>query len=296
MDDARTVTTRVDIVAFAKLNLWLHVLGETRDDGYHDIETLFHTIELHDDVSVSLAPNAQRTIHCSEDIGPDAHNLAFRAAVAYSEAARWPTGFHIAITKRIPAAGGLGGGSSDAAATLVALDQMSPRRLDASALRALGTGLGADIPFLLTREPAALAWGRGDRLVSVPALPQKHVALIVPGFGIGTREAYRTLPKSRLTTREDATPADARDWGWVLERARNDLARSAAVRGHGEIAAAISALRAAGALMADLTGSGSVVFGIFDSEPDETELRRATGSRVILTRTAVGVEGPTSLD
>lgn len=289
------MTTRVAIAAYAKLNLWLRVLGKATD-GYHSIETLFHTIELHDDVIVGVAADAERTIHCSEDVGPDADNLAFRAAVAYTEAARWPTGFHIAITKRIPAAGGLGGGSADAAATFVALDQMSPRRLDAGALREVAEELGADIPFLLSREPAALAWGRGDRLLSVPALPQKHVALVVPDFGISTAGAYQTLPESRPASREQPTPADARDWAAVLTRAGNDLSTSAAISSRNEIAAAVSALRAAGAFMAELTGSGSVVFGIFDGEPDAEELRRATGSRVILTRTAVGVEGPASLD
>lgn len=289
------MTTRVSIEAFAKLNLWLRVRGEA-PDGYHDIETLFHAIELHDDVSVSVAPNGERTIDCSEDVGPDADNLAFRAAIAYCEVARWRTGFHVAITKRIPSAGGLGGGSSDAAATLVALQRMSPTRLDADALSNVARDLGADIPFLLSREPAALAWGRGDRLLPVPALPQKHVALVVPDFGISSAEAYRTLADSGPTPLGQRTQADARDWAAVQERAGNDLAKSVAVRSHGKIGAAISALRASGAFMADLTGSGSVVFGIFDSEPDSAELRRATGSRVILTRTADGVEGPTSLD
>jgi 4-diphosphocytidyl-2-C-methyl-D-erythritol kinase len=289
------VTTRVSIAAQAKLNLWLRILAKEAS-GYHSIETLFHRLELHDDVIVSLSPNGERTIHCSEDVGPGADNLAYRAAVLYAEALSWPIGFHIEITKRIPAAGGLGGGSADAAATLVALNAMSPSKLEEAELCALGARLGADVPFLVTRDVAALAWGRGDRLLAVPALPQKHVALAVPGFGISTADAYRTVPARPPRAAEELSAIDVRDWPDVVKRAGNDLSASEAVGRQEAIARAISALRAAGASMAEMTGSGSVVFGVFDFLPDREALELATGCRVTVTRTALNVEGPSRLD
>src|SRR6185437_3100726 len=186
------VTTSVAVRAQAKLNLWLHVMAR-EDSGYHTIETLFHRIELADDVVVTLAPPGERVISCSEDVGPAHENLAFRAAQLYTGTQDWPTGFRIEITKRIPAAGGLGGGSADAAATLLALNAMSPRVRNFAELAELGSRVGADVPFLLTDAPKALAWGRGDRMLTLPALPQRYVALVVPPFGISTAEAYASL-------------------------------------------------------------------------------------------------------
>lgn len=289
------MTGHVSISAHAKLNLWLRVVGRA-SDGYHDIETLFHLIDLHDDVTVALAPPAVRAIHCSMDVAPEADNLALRAAAAFCDAAAWDTGFRISITKRIPAAGGLGGGSSDAAATLIALNEMAPRKLDDEELLAVATRLGADIPFLLSRTPAALAWGRGDRLLPVPPLARKHVALVVPDFGVSTADAYATLGVPTGGLHRQMSAELARDWPTVAGHAGNDLAASGAVRNRPGIARAVSALTDAGAFMARMTGSGSVVFGIFDSEPDTSGLERETGCRVIRTRTSIGVEGLASLD
>jgi len=287
--------TRMAVRAHAKLNLWLHVLAR-EVGGYHSIETLFQRIDLHDDVVVALAPQGSRTITCSEDVGPDRNNLAFRAAELYCDALDWQTGFHIQVTKRIPARGGLGGGSADAAATFLALNAMSPSRRDEAQLCTLGSRLGADIPFLLTDAPRALAWGRGDRMLKLAALPQMHVALAIPSFGISTVEAYGSLPTERRRSCEQLSMEDLADWQAIARLSRNDLAHSTFVRAHPQIAGAAEAFRAAGATTAEMTGSGSVVFGIFGSEPDREALERATDCRVMLTRTTLNVEGPTRLD
>lgn len=289
------MTTRIAIRAHAKLNLWLRVLAREAS-GYHSIETLFHKLELHDDVVVALAADGERTITCSSDVGPDRANLAFRAAELFCESMDWQTGFHIEITKRIPASGGLGGGSADAAATLLALNAVSPRRRDESELCALGAKLGADIPFLVTNALMALAWGRGDRILKLPALPQRHVALVVPSFGISTADAYGSLPEGFPRASDPLSTGDLADWGPIARLSRNDLSDSAIARSNEQLSVATEALRAARALIAGMTGSGSVLFGIFESEPDAGALEKATGCQVILTRTALNVEGPTRLD
>jgi 4-diphosphocytidyl-2-C-methyl-D-erythritol kinase len=285
------MTTRASIRAQAKLNLWLHVLGR-EESGYHTIETLFHRIELADDVVVTLAESGERTIVCSEDVGPAADNLAYRAAELYCGETDWSTGFRIDIVKRVPARGGLGGGSADAAATLVALNSMSPRQRNAVELGEMAARLGADVPFLLTDAPAALAWGRGDRMLRLPPLPQKQVALLVPPFGLSTTEVYHSAPSGdpRGAAPLALAMADLTSWAGVARMARNDLGRSLVARSHAALADGIAALRTAGAVMAEMTGSGSVLFGIFDSEPDAAALERATGFPVVLTRTATDVE------
>ena len=289
------MTTRVSVRAQAKLNLWLHVLAR-EESGYHSIETLFHRIELADDVTVTLAAPGERTIACSAEVCPPHENLAFRAAEMYRAQIEWPTGFHVEITKRIPAGGGLGGGSADAAATLLALNAMSPRPIDAAQLTALGAELGADVPYLLTDATAALAWGHGDRMLKLAALPQRHVALVIPDFGIGTPEVFRSLPSKPARHRGQLSGDDLTSWARIAKLSQNDLCGSLVVQRHAQIAASITALKLAGAEVAGMTGSGSVVFGIFDSEPNVEALGRATGCRIVLTRTALNVEGPRRLD
>jgi len=281
--------------AQAKLNLWLHVMAR-EESGYHSIETLFHRIELADDVVVCLAPQGERTITCSEDVGPEHENLAYRAAELYCQATDWQTGFHIGINKRIPAGGGLGGGSADGAAALIALNAMAPRELDEVELAKLGSQLGADVPFLLADTPKALAWGRGDRMLKLPALPQKHVALVVPEFSIGTADVFQSLAIDAVPPRGQLSVDDLTSWSRIAELSRNDLGRSLVIRRRTQLADSLACLRAAGAIMAEMTGSGSVVFGVFHSEPDPRALSDATGCRVVLTRTAINVEGPRRLD
>ncbi|MGI9090088.1 MAG: 4-(cytidine 5'-diphospho)-2-C-methyl-D-erythritol kinase [Gemmatimonadaceae bacterium] len=291
---ATRVASRVATVrAQAKLNLWLVVLAREAS-GYHSIETLFQRIDLADDVTVSLADAGERSVTCSVDVGPPEDNLAFLAATAFCGALAWDTGFHVQIEKRIPAGGGLGGGSADAAATLRALNTLYPEPLSAQALQVLGSGLGADIPFLISDWSTALAWGRGGRMVGVPPLPSRAVVLAVPPFAVGTREAYGWLDD--LGFKGAAWPRDfgageLSDWERVRPMSKNTFTPVVNARvGGGMINRAIEVLEAAGAAPALMTGTGSTVFGIFEQTPDVDALERDTGCRIILTRTAAAVE------
>ena len=154
------------VAAQAKLNLGLRVLARERG-GYHEIETLFMRIALADVVTVrSLEEDRTLVVH-GVDVGPSEENLAYRAAVAYGIATGWPRGFSIDIEKRIPVGGGFGGGSADAGGVLRALNALAPTPVADAELLRIAMTLGADVPYLTTNEPYALAWGRGERAHSV---------------------------------------------------------------------------------------------------------------------------------
>lgn len=282
------------VVAQAKINLLLRVLAREAS-GYHSIETVFLRLELGDDVDVRVGGRA-RTLACTgpalpeAGLGPMEHNLAFRAASAYADATGWPSGFEISIEKRIPVGGGLGGGSADAGAVLRALDALAPRPLGEQLLT-LAAPLGADVPFLATDEPMALAWGRGERMLPQPPLASRAVALVVAPFSIATRDAYGWLADSRGAQTTEASilrSASLATWEGIAEIAANDLEPVVGARHHA-IATAIDVLRGAGATIAMMSGSGSTTFGIFDEAPDTESLARGTGGTVLPTRTAARV-------
>ena len=292
------------VTAHAKVNLILRVLAR-EESGFHTLETLFARLALGDTVTVRIT-DAGRSVDCDTDIpGPHEANLAYRAALAFAESTGWPSGFAIEIEKRIPIGGGLGGGSADAGAVLRALAALSPNQVGEAKLLAIAATLGADVPYLTTAAPLALAWGRGERMLALPPLPEREVLLVLPDFSVSTAEAYSWLaaartaasaPSSNRTTSErDAaagrshpTPqllslADLATWTSVASLATNDFEPEVSKR-HPEIAASISALRTAGASVPLMSGSGSTVFGVFASAPP-SPLSLPGGARVVHTRT-----------
>lgn len=291
--------------AQAKLNLWLRVLAREHD-GYHSIETLFHRLELHDDVTVTLAPAGTRTVQCTANVGSPDRNLAYRAGEAYCSAAGWDTGFSITIVKRIPVGAGLGGGSADAAAALRALAALRPSDVREPDSLELAAAIGADVPFLAGNAVAALAWGRGTRMLRLVPRPARPVLLLVPDFCVGTADAYAWLDAAGQPhgsaggvdgSRTASEPAilnveSLSAWPAEPQMASNDFVGAVdAMVGNGRIVASIRALLDAGAALAGMTGSGSTVFGVFDKNPDAGALADATGSRAIVTRSATAVEG-----
>ena len=184
------------VAAQAKLNLGLRILARERG-GYHEIETLFARIALADIVTVRPRDEERSLVVRGLESGPEQENLAYRAAVAYGDAIGWPRGFEIEIDKRIPVGGGLGGGSADAGAVLRALNALAPRPVTGAELLRIALTLGADVPYLTSTEPFALAWGRGERMLALPALPERTVLLVLPGFAVSTAEAFGWLASSR---------------------------------------------------------------------------------------------------
>jgi 4-diphosphocytidyl-2-C-methyl-D-erythritol kinase len=289
------------VAAQAKINLFLRVLAREAS-GYHQLETLFARLDLADDVVVRVRERG-RSVDVAgpalppEGLGPAERNLAYRAAAAYAAEASWPGGFAIELEKHVPAGGGLGGGSADAGAVLRALNALNPAPLPQHRLFALASALGADVPFVTAEAPLALAWGRGERLLAFPALPPREVALLFPPFGVSTPEAFAWLAEARAADAGDRPGAPAPrmlfphqfvDWEPVYRLVANDFEPVVAAR-HPEVAAAREALLAGGARAARMTGSGSTIFGLFDSPPAAGDLERAAGAAVCLTRTAARV-------
>jgi 4-diphosphocytidyl-2-C-methyl-D-erythritol kinase len=245
-----------DYPAPAKLNLFLHVVGRRRD-GYHLLQSVFTLIDLHDTLRFRVRPDG--IVHRVNDVPGvlPAEDLVVRAALLLQEASGTPMGADIEIEKRIPMGGGLGGGSSDAATTLLALNRLWKTGFDREALAEIGAGLGADVPFFIFGRPA-WAEGIGDRLRDVEVPPRWYVILTPPAH-VPTQVAY-TAPELTRNTEplkmEDfsAHPNDP--------RFHNDLegvvtTRFPAVREH------LDWLRGHG--NARMTGSGSCVFAAFDS-------------------------------
>jgi 4-diphosphocytidyl-2-C-methyl-D-erythritol kinase len=189
---------RVRIQAPAKINLVLRVLGR-RPDGYHDIWSLMQTVELYDELEVAVQPDPSAGIElrCDDPALPVDHtNLVYRAAALVMEQARCRAGLAIKLYKRIPTGAGLGGGSSDAAATILALNQLLGLGWSRAVMGEVGQALGSDVPFFFS-APTAVAAGRGESVQQMSLAESRWVVLVNPGFPIETRWAYRELAASR---------------------------------------------------------------------------------------------------
>jgi 4-diphosphocytidyl-2-C-methyl-D-erythritol kinase len=253
------------VAAQAKVNLVLHILAR-EESGYHGIETVFARLLLADLVTVRVTARG-RSIDCQgASVGPAESNLAYRAAVTFADAAGWPAGFAIELEKRIPVGGGMGGGSADAGAVLRALNAMAPRPLASGRLLGLAGALGADVPFLTTEYPLALAWGRGERMLALRPLPAAEVDLVCFPFGVATAAAYEWLAGARRESNERTRPrildpGALASWDAVAGIAANDF-EGVVVEHHPPIRDVLAAVRARGAAIVQLSGSGSTVFVI----------------------------------
>ena len=286
------------IEAQGKLNLFLRVLAR-EESGHHQLETLFVRIELADSIRVVTDTQARELQVSGMDVGPREENLAWRAAVAFSEAAGWPLGFRIEIEKRIPVGGGLGGGSADAGGVLRALNALAPAPLSSAALATLAFRLGADVPFVATDAPLALAWGRGERLLALRSLPAREVLLALPPFGVSTAEAFGWYADSRrdmpLVARGPLSIDDLDRWDAVIKAAENDL-ESVVFAQHPAVAACREVLARGGARIARMSGSGSSVFGVFDRRPAVDAGAFPAGTTLVPTRTTTSVATVRLLD
>ena len=190
----------IRVRAHAKINLYLDVVGK-REDGYHNLETIFHSIGLHDDVIIRRQETEGITVRCEHPRVPcDSRNLAYRAAQLLSDAAGGIGGIEIDIHKRIPVAAGLAGGSANAAAVLHGVNELFRLGFAKETLMQFGAQLGADVPFCL-HGGAALGLGIGDRLTRLPALADMSLLLLNSGIEISTATVFKRLNFS-LTTRE----------------------------------------------------------------------------------------------
>lgn len=256
--------TTVNIRSYAKLNIALDVLDK-RLDGYHDIESVIQPISLHDVMSVTRTSGHAISLESSNPAVPcDEGNLAYRAAVLFLEASRLDSGININIEKHIPMEAGLGGGSSNAAATLVALNRLFGQPLDKEIIRGLCARLGSDVPLFLIGG-TVFASGRGEILEPLPDLPL-HFVVIKPDFGISTAWAYKTLSEMQRSRRgfsQNVARATGNDDIKAAIAAMGNDFELVADFGFPEIPEIRRELVEQGANRAMLAGSGSAVFGVF---------------------------------
>jgi 4-diphosphocytidyl-2-C-methyl-D-erythritol kinase len=279
------------VAAQAKINLGLRVLAR-ETSGYHAIETVFQRLELGDDVTVRITSGARTLDSRGADAGPTEKNLAWRAALAMHEAIGWPAGFAITIDKRIPIGAGLGGGSADAAAVLRALNALAPHPVGEPELLRIAAPLGADIPFLTGAASLAMAWGRGERMLSLPPLPERSVVLVQPGFAVSTAQAYAWLDAARgsYAPHPHLTGAERfASWESVAPLTENDF-EPVIGQHHAGLPGIADALHRAGASIARMTGSGSTMYGIFALPPNAAVLAKSVPGTVIITSTATRVQ------
>jgi 4-diphosphocytidyl-2-C-methyl-D-erythritol kinase len=276
------------VEAQAKVNLFLRIVSR-EPGGYHQLETLFQRIALADTVTVSIG-GAGRTLECGgADVGPVEQNLAWRAAVVFADRAGGPLNFHVEVEKRIPVGGGLGGGSADAAAVLRALNALVPTPLDPASLADIAFSLGADVPYLLSRHALAVGSGRGEKLFALDPLPVRDIVLAIPPFGVSSGDAFGWFAEQKASrhsgTRATLPVGRKLEWKAIAALAANDLEGVVESR-HPEIGALRDLLRANGALLAQMSGSGSVVFGVFESGAGRAALAAIAGAGASAVHTA----------
>ncbi len=285
-------TRKSSLAAPAKINLGLKILGR-RSNGYHELESLFLPVSLQDRLTLEVSASRDAEVELSllgeparvAGVPNDGRNLAFRAAERFFAVSQIRARARIELEKRIPAAGGLGGGSSDAAAVLRGLAELFPEALSPDELAGLALDLGADVPFFLDPQPSVVT-GVGEGIEKLEGIPELALLLVHPGIPLATAEVYRAYDalSASLTERKPGSTMRAvsrmRGSAWLDSGNRealgnlleNDL-EPAAVRLCPPIARLREQFRSIGALVVGLTGSGPTVYGVFEDEASASQAR-----------------------
>jgi 4-diphosphocytidyl-2-C-methyl-D-erythritol kinase len=275
------VPQELTLPSFAKINLYLRVLGR-RDDGYHELCTVFQTVSLHDSITFTQAADLSLTWNQNEVAVSD-DNLIIRAANALKTRFRVDSGARINLLKTIPAPGGLGGGSSNAAIALLGLAKLWRLRVDPKTLSELAAEIGSDVPFFL-QGGTALGTGRGEQIEDLPDVELGPMLIVTPDTAVSTPDAFYRLSAPNLTKqalnrnlsvcRNEARSAD------LLHCAlKNDLELSV-FGAFPEVGRVKERLLALGAQNAAMSGSGASVFAIFDNEETRQAAIKALDNEV----------------
>jgi 4-diphosphocytidyl-2-C-methyl-D-erythritol kinase len=260
----RSIAGGVEVLAPAKLNLFLEVLGR-RPDGYHEIETLMVAVSLYDTLTFIDDPSGALSLRCSDPTLPvGSDNLVIQVADRLKASTRCPRGARIVLDKAIPAQAGLAGGSSDAAAALVALARLWDLRISDEQRDALAAELGSDIPFF-NHVPAAVCRGRGEQVESVPLHNTYHFVLVCPPVGLSTADVYRqVIPPQRPRPVRPVLEAMAHGGSADLGRSLFNRLQPIAEALRPDLSRVRAALANLGPLLdgSSMSGSGSAYFGL----------------------------------
>jgi len=252
----------------AKINLSLHILSR-RPDGYHELSTRMQKLELYDEITLVKRHQQRITLTCSApDVPDDESNLAWKAAAVFLDAlpGTGMDGVDIDLTKNIPVAAGLGGGSSDAGTVLKGLNILFEADFSEQQLINMAKQLGADVPFFATEYNAVLAAGVGEKLIGVDSLKDCHIILVNPGFSVSTRWAYENFALTRADkTFKRKSFQKHSDISFQLNDLHNDLEKVTIER-YPQVQELKEMLSEAGAAGVLMSGSGPTVFGIFQEK------------------------------
>lgn len=272
----------MEFVSPAKINLFLAVSGR-RPDGYHEIVSLMCPVALYDHIRIVFGGKGVRVTCSHPEVPSDRTNLAGRAAEAYLKALEphgrppW-TGIHIYIDKTIPVGAGLGGGSSNAAAVLTALNRSTGAILSIEELMAVGLTLGADVPFFIRGGPA-IARGVGERLERYSGLPPLWAVIVYPGFSISTATVYGQLKMTLTKCEKKLRKVLLKKEHFSLRtHLCNDL-ETVSINAYPVIGTVKDALLASGAEGAAMSGSGSAVFGLYCDAEEAAAVRANVATR-----------------
>jgi len=290
------VPTAISYRSCAKINLYLDVLGRRRD-GFHDIETIFQTVSLSDELNFMEESSGIALLCSSPELDSTESNLVHRAAVLLQERTGCSQGARIELVKRIPIAAGLAGGSGNAAATLVALNSLWDLRLAHADLRALALELGSDVPYCLEGGTVA-ATRRGEEMTPLSPLPDTWFVLLHPAIAISASRVYNSphLTYSGETPIEGYTPRfraaiQALEHGEFADLVYNRMEEAVFVS-HVQLAKAKQRLLDAGCIAAAMSGSGSTLFGVCNSKSHALRVADALGDY----RTSVVRSVPAALE
>lgn len=269
----------VTVRAHAKINIGLQVVRR-RDDGYHDIDTVFHRIGWHDTVAIARAERGIALRCSAPELPTDETNLCVRAARAFCEAAGYDGGLRLELDKRIPTGAGLGGGSADAAAVLRALPSLLDAPLAEEDLFRIALALGSDVPYFL-HEGSAHARGRGELLAYFPLRLPYWILTVHPGIHVSTAWAYgalRLAPGLALQPLREILERHLREPAVLVNRIRNDF-ETVVLPAHDDVLRSKELLYRLGAVFALMSGSGSSVFGWFAGEDEARDAAGFLGAR-----------------
>ncbi|HSQ51309.1 MAG TPA: 4-(cytidine 5'-diphospho)-2-C-methyl-D-erythritol kinase [Nitrospiraceae bacterium] len=263
--------SEITVFAPAKINVILRIL-DRRADGFHNLWSIMQTVALEDEVQISLCADMQGIrLRCdATDLAADQSNLVYRAAAEVLACAQRSIGLDIKLRKRIPMGAGLGGGSSDAAATIIGLNQLLQLKWSPAKMAGIGQLLGSDVPFFFF-APSAFVAGRGETVRPVVFEGTRWVVLVNPGFGVNTKWAYQELAGTRtavapLSSVQQELDRQSRvSWDQLIAAAENDF-EAPVFAAHGKLREIKRSLQAHGAKIALLSGSGATVFGLFADE------------------------------
>ncbi len=266
-----TSPSETTVLAPAKVNLVLRILDRRRD-GFHNLWSVMQTVGLEDEVSIRLSPgHAGIRLQCdSQSLSVDHTNLVYRAALAVLQQSGRTPGLDIILKKRIPMGAGLGGGSSDAAATIVGLNRLLNLGWSQQEMAAVGQGLGSDVPFFFF-APSAIVSGKGEHVEPVRITGTRWAVLVNPGFPVETKWAYQELASTRpaIPSLPDSLALVQKEpqlsWDQVSKEAHNDF-EGPVFHAHPVLRQVKMQLLATGAETALLSGSGATVFGLFQDE------------------------------